>query len=730
MIELRNCQREAVERLKETVNNLLKSSENEICIFQAPTGSGKTVTVSELLKKLAINRKDNKTFSFVWVSVRHLHEQSKEKLEKYYENDRLIQCSHFEDLQDRKIGENEILFINWASINKKDKNTIVKENEQEFYLEKVIENTKEDGRQILLIVDESHHTAHSERSKELIEVIGPKVTIEVSATPQLKENPSGWVKINLSDVKAEEMIKSEIAVNPEFLNLKVGLKSSDELVIGQALKKSQELRKLYQKEGADINPLVLIQLPDKKSNLINKKDDVIRILKDKFNITEENGKLAIWLSEEKTNTLINVEKNDNEVEVLVFKQAIAVGWDCPRASILVIFRESKSFTFTIQTIGRIMRMPELKYYSNEELNKGFVFTNLPNIQITEDYAKDYVTVYEAKRDNKFYKNISLPSIYLRRQRERTRLSGEFAKIFMQIAEETNLKKKITVQPSKIVSPIIADGRIVNIDKTGEIEHKGTIDVQLNEGELQQRFDRFIYDNCTPYAPADSSDRMKTAIYQFFNKKYKIPKLSPQAQRMVLGKENVKPFVDIINLTKERYKTEVVEKISEKRELREVRKWEVPVIISYNSRYKREECFKSIMKPFYTRKPSQPEKLFMELLNNSKKVKWWFKNGENEIKYFAVLYKDENRFERGFYVDFIVQFKDGSIGLFDTKSGMTAKDAGPRAEGLQKYIKEQNKKGKHLWGGITIFINGTWRYNDKGKYNYNPKDLSNWKVLEI
>jgi len=83
---------------------------------------------------------------------------------------------------------------------------------------------------------------------------------------------------------------------------------------------------------------------------------------------------------------------------------------------------------------------------------------------------------------------------------------------------------------------------------------------------------------------------------------------------------------------------------------------------------------------------KPEKQFIELLEKSDKVKWWFKNGENEIKYFAVIYKDENGFERAFYVDFIVQFKDGSIGLFDTKSGMTAKDAGPRAEGLQKYIR--------------------------------------------
>jgi len=343
MIELKNYQREAVERLKEKVERALRSPENEIVIFQAPTGSGKTLMVSETLKKLVKEGKHSKKLSFIWISVRHLHEQSKEKLERYYEDDRLIQCSYFEDLEDRKIGENEILFINWHSINKKDINIYVRENEQDNNLNAIIQNTKEEGRDIILIIDESHHTAKSERSKELIETIGPKVTIEVSATPQLTENIFEIEKVLLADVKAEEMIKSEIVVNPGFLNIPENRrKSSDELVIGEALKKREELAKLYKKEGTNINPLVLIQLPDKRSNLINKKDEVLRILRDKFNITEENGKLAVWLSEEKTDTLINIDKPDNEVEVLVFKQAIALGWDCPRAQILVIFRESKS----------------------------------------------------------------------------------------------------------------------------------------------------------------------------------------------------------------------------------------------------------------------------------------------------------------------------------------------------------------------------------------------------
>src|SRR3989344_4885608 len=323
MIKLKDYQKQAVENLHRKVENSLRSPENEVVIFQAPTGSGKTVMVSELLKELVRNRQDEKKLSFIWVSVRMLHEQSKEKLDSYYEDDRTLKCSYFDDLFDRRIDENEILFINWHSINKKDINIFVRENEQDNNLSSIIKNTKREGRAIILIIDESHHTADSEKSKELIDI-------------------------------------------------KVGTKSSDEVVIEEALKTRTELLKMYKKEGANINPLMLIQLPDNKAGLMSKKEQVIEIL-DKKGITEKNGKLAVWLSEDKSETLLNIEKNNNEVEVLIFKQAIALGWDCPRASILVIFRESKSFTFTIQTIGRIMRMPELKYYSKEpELNKGFI----------------------------------------------------------------------------------------------------------------------------------------------------------------------------------------------------------------------------------------------------------------------------------------------------------------------------------------------------------------------
>jgi len=76
---LKNYQDEAIEKLKKEVNELLELEGNKLCIFEAPTGSGKTIMMGEFLKRLVkpIDREDGKTFSFIWISVRDLHDQSK-----------------------------------------------------------------------------------------------------------------------------------------------------------------------------------------------------------------------------------------------------------------------------------------------------------------------------------------------------------------------------------------------------------------------------------------------------------------------------------------------------------------------------------------------------------------------------------------------------------------------------------------------------------------------------
>ena len=100
-----------------------------------------------------------------------------------------------------------------------------------------------------------------------------------------------------------------------------------------------------------------------------------------------------------------------------------------------------------------------------------------------------------------------------------------------------------------------------------------------------------------------------------------------------------------------------------------------------------------MQPFFGVYKSNLERAFVQLLDASKEISWWFKNGERDSKFFAIPYEDGT--QKPFYVDFIVQFKDGLIGIFDTKVGYTQQIAGPKIDGLFRYIRSQNRNGKKL-----------------------------------
>jgi len=739
MICLKNYQDTAVKELLGRAKKLIGYPEPKRITFKAPTGSGKTIMVAEFLKLLCEDREIRSPLSFIWTAPRQLHTQSKDKLEAYYETSRVLKCSSFEELDDKRIDEDEILFFNWESINRED-NIYIRENEQDNNLSNIVSRTKEEGRTIILIIDESHHHATSEISQNLIRDIGPKLTIEVSATPSM-ERPDEIVSVQLEDVKAEGMIKKAVILNPDFENVlkdkKVQSqlsKQSEELVIETALKKRDELKEAYKKEKVDINPLILIQLPDRKTSLEDViKDKVIAALKSKHKITAENGKLAIHLAEHKEN-LEDISHPDNEAEVLIFKQALALGWDCPRAHILVLFRDWQSIEFSIQTIGRIMRMPDPDHghYDADILNYGYVFTNIETIEIQEDLARDYITIQTSKR-RPDYTPVSLLSCHSKRYREKTRLASIFIKIFMEEADRYRLADRIKKKSKGLSVKFIADYKAESVDALAGATISGSKALKMSGFDMQKYFDYFIRRNLSPFYPEDRSvGRMKDSIYGFFERCLGMNYEDVQEDiiQTVLGAENIEHFVNVIDQTKTKYREHVSKR---EKELEFDEGWEVPEKIGFNSKFAVEDHKRSIMQPFFNNGHSGIENVFMDFLDGQSKVAWWFKNDDRDPSYFAVPYEEDGD-KKPFYVDFIVRMKDGSIGLFDTKAGLTQRVAGPKVDGLREYIHEQNKKGKKLFGGIVTNTDnrkyiGRWVIFDKAGKELTGK-LDNWETLVL
>jgi type III restriction enzyme len=736
---LKPYQDQAISKLLSRSKDLLAEGGPRKIVFKSPTGSGKTIVMADFLERLVQEQDLTSTgVSMIWAAPRKLHTQSKLKLQKIYAQKNLLKCSDFADLADLEIGPNEVLFLNWESINKTDSNTIIKENERDFYLSKVIENTKLTGRRLILVIDESHHHATSETSKQLISDMSPDLTIEVSATPVISD-PDEIVSVSLDVVREQGMIKKSVILNSDFENVLSRDKvtsalsdGTDQFVLDQAIAKLAELKSEYKKLGRNINPLLLIQLPDRKSEIEDElKSDVIRHLEKSHGITVQNGKLAIYLSEEKEH-IENIAKDDSPVEVMLFKQAIALGWDCPRAQILVLFRDHKSLTFSIQTVGRIMRMPEptIGHYDSELLNQSFIYTNLADISINEDVAKGYITVHTSKRKDD-YSAIELNSVYRLRQREKTRLAALFTSLFIQAAEEYDLASKIDIDARTINQDLISNVSASSVDELSQSLISGTFEVQVeNEEELQRLFNFYVRDALAPFYPEERSvGRLKESIYKFFDSFLFIDYASNFSKiiQIVLSDKNRLHMSNVIDIAKGRYSSAVDSRADE---LTGVASWEVPKALSFPGDFKQLNATKSVMQPFFFDDKWKSEASFISFLDSSDSVEWWFKNGERDATFFAVAYEDHGD-TKPFYVDFIVKMKDGRIGLFDTKSGSTVDGAKTRSAGLQEYI-SQNPK---TWGGIVTNSNGRdysgrWLLFTGEAQALDSADLANWQTLEL
>ena len=262
-----------INKLANTAKELLTDGyrDSGSIIFKAPTGSGKTYMVSQALTQMV---KDNPKidFAFIWISVNNLHEQSLNSLSRYFEDEQLLDCITNTDLNNNTIEQNQIMFINWESINKE--NSLFRvDNEQNWNLQSVVENTTDVGNTIVLLIDESHRNASTDKSRELIDIINPKLIIEITATP--KSSSGTLIDIPLKEVIDEGMIKKEVRINDE----KPSSIKSNEDVLRMALRKRTQLCTAYKSLGKNINPLMETRKRNHKTYTVTCPFSICRLYK-------------------------------------------------------------------------------------------------------------------------------------------------------------------------------------------------------------------------------------------------------------------------------------------------------------------------------------------------------------------------------------------------------------------------------------------------------------------
>lgn len=741
MIELKEYQHNAVNELTKQMRGLLSSSGSKICVFKAPTGSGKTIMMAELLQRLSDEDLPN-NYVFVWTSLYDLHSQSKAKLASYLEDSRYNLLSLDEMTQDA-LDENSVLFVNWHSLtttkqndetNKREwSNVYVKDREDGKSIVEVLSKSRDAGKEIILIVDEAHRNYLTENSQKFItEVIKPKLTIEVSATPLITISAedkdlkkAGSVTVPFDDVVSSGLIKQETSIN-QAIGKYVDISSSaDELVVEAALAKRSELVKLYDEANIPVNPLILVQLPSEKlatSTLDTSVREEVEQQLAKHGITYENGKLAVWLSDDKKNLEL-IEKNGSEVEVLIFKEAVAVGWDCPRAQILVMLRAIRSLTFEIQTVGRILRMPEAKHYEIPELNKAFVYSNISGININNkpedlDFFKNK---FAHKKDG--VNDVQLPSVYLHRQ-DYGDLTASFSKMLLDCLnerfgiEETDMVNKayekadteLELYADELKTPLLADVVLHNLDTVQDeigTLNLDSIQADVSDANIQKEFDYLLKAWCLPYTPARSFSKVKSGLYKWFGYIGYDQSKWHEVQRIIAcSKKNQTTLDEVMKTAKAKYEKIKPAEIASKKTTTESI-FSLPETDLFGENYEVVDVSNYPYDVCYLRKDrSEPEKRLEKMIEESDKIEWWYKNGEAQQQYFSISYQtldEETKLTKlaNFYPDYIVQYADSSIGIYDTKAGRTVTEQAThdKSDALQAYIATENSSGANLSGGI-------------------------------
>lgn len=412
--ELREYQetaaREVLLRLAEAVESYRgKFNRRSSFALSAVTSSGKTVIAAAVIEALfngssALDVESDPDAVVLWLTDdESLNNQTRQRMIQSSEltNDQLVSINtpHFPDVLERR----KVYFLNVQKLYDSSVKYTRSSDERPYSLWDTIKNTINDDRRMLyLVLDEAHKgmgNGKASRTTTVQRVINghgdvPPVPVVwgISATTERFKEAMAKAEdrsslpdceVPVAAVQASGLLKDTIV-----LNLPDEKGRFDTVLLRFAVDKTIEQSGRWEgyctSQGIDVVlPLLVVQVGNDPSSAELKRivgtvqeqwtsasgaslgpDAIAHVFGDHRDINVA-GRTVHYIQPEQV-------QDDTRVRVLLAKNAVTTGWDCPRAEVLISMRGSTDRTVITQFIGRMVRTPLARRIASDQLLNAVV----------------------------------------------------------------------------------------------------------------------------------------------------------------------------------------------------------------------------------------------------------------------------------------------------------------------------------------------------------------------